>query len=189
MERWVGISDYNTVTTLSQSVWHCLLGRLTRSACRLFARPLRRLLCYLCAHVPNDKPAAAALCGARARELTFRRGSRLVRVRSCNTPRPRLPPRLRAALERSRTHAKLQAQVERCKEVLREAQATLQVSSVVCVCGPTYVRIYSCEHATADDSLAFSLSSLSGTPRRATSTDARAACVPPRSVCARSSAS
>ena len=151
-------------------------SRLTRSACRLFARPLRRLLCYLCAHVPNDKPAAAALCGARARELTFRRGSRLVRVRSCNTPRPRLPPRLRAALERSRTHAKLQAQVERCKEVLREAQATLQVSSVVCVCGlRTYfeVRIYRlCEHATADYSLAFSLSSLSGTPRRATSTDA-----------------
>lgn len=170
MERWVGISDYNTVTTLSHSVWHCLLGRLTRSACRLFARPLRRLLCYLCAHVPNDKPAAAALCGARARELTFRRGSRLVRVRSCNTPRPRLPPRLRAALERSRTHAKLQAQVERCKEVLREAQATLHVSSVVCV---AYVRTYlQLEHATADDSLAFSLSSLSGTPRRATSTDA-----------------
>jgi hypothetical protein len=53
------------------------------------------------------------------------RGWSLVRVRSCNTPRPRLPPRLRAALERSRTHAKLQAQVERCKEVLREAQATL----------------------------------------------------------------
>ena len=148
-------------------------SRLTRSACRLFARPLRRLLCYLCAHVPNDKPAAAALCGARARELTFRRGSRLVRVRSCNTPRPRLPPRLRAALERSRTHAKLQAQVERCKEVLREAQATLQVSSVVCVCGlRPYVYTASIMRLLMTRSLSLSLSSLSGTPRRATSTDA-----------------
>ena len=62
--------------------------------------------------------------------VTHQRGSTL---------RERERPARVSALERSRTHAKLQAQVERCKEVLREAQATLHVSSVVCV---AYVRTY-----------------------------------------------